>query len=308
MSRQNEQQNTRWLLAAMAAPVTQAASSCSWLVALSVGFLCLGISFGLDALSIGEEKSKLLSGIQWLWMLLIVSEFLHWTMLCWPNYRNYHAVPLTILVLAALSLAKGSANAASVGSILLYMLIFLLGAVLFSGIKEIKLENMGFQWEMQTAYYVVAMMVPVMASGTVKTTRKHSILVYAVAVALITCGVLSPERVGKMNAPFYEMSRSISLLGVGQRFESLVAAGMTLGYFALISFLLNISSNMWDPGKMKRSIWISACFTGLVFLSGMRMNSRLLALGTIAVWVILPILEKIVKIMKIPLDKRQKRW
>ena len=136
----------------MAAPVIQAASNCSWIAALVIGLVCTAIVYGMEKLETGVGRTKLLAGIQWLWMLLIVSEFLHWIMLCWPNHDNYHAVPLIVLVLAAFSLSKGRRRAANVAGVLFWGLIFLLGAVLISGIKEVKLENLKLQWKMQTAY------------------------------------------------------------------------------------------------------------------------------------------------------------
>jgi len=300
----SKREDSRYLLGAMAAPVTQAASNCSWLVALSVGTLCMAIALGLEKLEVGNARTRFLAAVQWLWMLLVISEFLHWTMLCWPNHKNYYVVPLLILLLAAVSASKGREAAARAVGILFWVLAALLGTVLLSGIKEIKLENLMTQWKMQTAYLVLVMLIPVMGIGIGKTKQKKDIVIYGWTVAAVTSGVLSLGLIERMHAPFYEMSKSLSLLGVGQRFESLVAAAMTMGYFALTSYLLTISANAWDGGvRTKRSVWISAAFSALVFLSGMRMNSRLLALGSLAIWALFPMVEKISKNRNFSLDK-----
>ena len=108
----------------------------------------------------------------------------------------------------------------------------------------------------------------------------------------------------KTKAPFYEMARAMSFLGTAERFESVVAAGMTLGYFVLITLLLRSTANAWESRKNRKvGIWVSAAFIALVFISGMRMNSRLLAVGTVLVWVVLPVLEKIARNIKKPIDK-----
>ena len=303
-----EKLHTRWLLAAMAAPLTQAASNCSWTAALTLVALGLGISWGLDRVQAGGTRWKITGAIQWLWMLLVVAEFLHWIMLCWPGYSDYRGAPLILLVLSALSAAKGEENCARTGSVLLWIIAFLLGAVLISGIKEIEWQNLKPQWRMQTAYLSFVMLLPAMGTG-MGTAKRNSLLIYGLLVSLVTTGFMSMPLIEKMHAPFYKMSESISFLGVGKRFESLAAVGMTLGYFALVSYLLRVMAKAWEMGKsQRRSVWISAVFCGLVFVSGMRLNSRLLTLGTLVIWVAIPALEIISKKPKFPIDKSHSTW
>lgn len=288
----------------MIAPVIQAASNCSWVSALVIGFLCAVILCGMQSLHAGAVKTKLFLGIQWLWMLLIVSEFLHWIMLCWPNYGNYHVAPLLVLALAAYSLGKGRESACRVAGVLFWVVALLLGAVLFSGLREIEPENLKPRWKMQTAYYVVVMLIPAMAPEKESDTIQWKNAIFGTLVSVITTGVLSLAYIEKTKAPFYEMARAMSILGTAERFESLVAAGMTLGYFVLITLLLRSTANAWENRKNRKvGIWVSAAFIALVFISGMRMNSRLLAVGTVLVWVVLPVLEKIARNIKKPIDK-----
>lgn len=304
MFKLSEKLHTRWLLVAMAAPVAQAASNCSWPAAIIISTLCLGICAGLEKLGTGEVQTRWLGAIQWLWMLLVISEFLHWIMLYWPNYGNYHTAPLILLTLAGLSVTKGAEKSARAAGVLLWVIALLLGTILLSGIQEIEWKNLQPQWQMQTAYFIVVMLIPAMGVGLSRTKGKYAILLYSTLVSVITTGVMSVVLIEQMSAPFYEMSKSISFLGVGRRFEGLAAMGITIGYFALLAYLLTVTANAWEMGRrQKRSVWISALFSALVFLSGMRMNSRLLAIGTLVVWVVFPTIQKIIKIKKIPLDK-----
>lgn len=258
----------------------------------------------MERLELCGTKGKILAALQWLWMLIVVSEFLHWIMLCWPDHRNYYVVPLAILLLAACSLQKGRKSTINAAGVLFWVIAFLVGAVLISGIREIRWENLKPRWKMQTAYYVVVMLIPVMAQGMKPRFGNWKIPTLGIVVSVIISGVLSLQYVAKLSAPFYEMSRSLSLLGIGERFESLCAVGMTLGYFALMTYLLNITASLWGRCNQKRQgIWVSAAFVGMVFLSGMRMNSRLLAVGTLGIWVLLPTFEKITKNIKKPIDK-----
>lgn len=224
-------------------------------------------------------------------------------MLYWPDYSSYHGAPLILLVLAALSSTKGKENCARAGSILLGVMAVLFGAVLISGLKQMEWSNLKPEWQIQTANLIVVMLIPAMGTGLGRT-KKTGLLVYALLVSVVTTGVMSFGLIKTMHAPFYEMSKSISLLGIGKRFESLAAVGMTIGCFVLTSYLLRVMAQAWDRGKLEsRSIWISAVFSGLIFISGMRLNSRLLAVGTAVIWVLFPIVEKISKKLKIPIDK-----
>lgn len=304
----NKKGSSRWLMAAMAAPLTQAASNCSWITALIVAVSCLAVTKGLCKLEVGLPQTRFLAAVQWLWMLLVISEFLHWTMLYWPNHKNYYAVPLTILALAANAAAQGWEIVKRSSGILYWILTALFGVILLSGMKEVKLENITFQWQMQTAYLVVVLLIPAVGASLERIDGK-AILIYTVITAFVTMGVLSAGMVSRYHAPFYEMSRSISILSFGRRFESLVAAGMTLGYYTLMTYFLTLAANNWEKGRrIKRGIWISCIFSALIFLSGMRLNSRLLAVGCIAIWVVFPGLEKILKKSKISLDKNGMTW
>lgn len=295
--------NARWILAAMAAPLTQAASNCSWPAVLTVTILSGLVTYGMERLEIAETKNRVFGAVQWLWMLLVISEFMHWCMFCWPEHRNYHALPLVLLALSAFAVTKGKERTATIGLVLFWFLAVILGAILLTGIKEVKLKNLKPEWRMQTAHLVTVMFIPAMGKLRPAENRIR-IIGYALAVSLVTTGVMTIELIQQLDAPFYEMSRSLTFLGGGLRFESLISAGLTLGYYILLTYLVTVTADAWEMGKRhNRGIWISAAFAALVFISGMRLNSRILAVGTMAVWVILPALEKTSKMIKKGIDK-----
>lgn len=292
-------QYTPWLLGAVTAPVIQAASNCSWPVVLAVGTLCLGIALGMEHLGITRLSEGWIGAIQWLWMLLVMGEYLHWIMYCWPFHDSYHVLPLTMLALAAVTLRGGWERTSRTAGILLWFLVGLLGAVLLSAMPQVKPENLYPDWKMQTAHLVPVMLLPVMGLGIGTAGKKQWILYGGLGVSAITTGVLTSECIRTMEAPFYEMSRSLKLLGIGQRFESLVAALMLLGYYVLLTFLLAVTANAWGTkAKGNREVWVSALFVGMIFCSGMRLNSRLLAAGTLVIWAVLPILKNFPKFEK----------
>lgn len=299
-----EKEHTLWLTAALLSPVTHTASGCSWVAVAAVAILCMSIHYAMAKIAVSGESGRWLGALQWLWMLLVISEFMHWTKLCWPGDGTEAVIPLTLLLLAAYTVAKGKTSASRAGSTMRWPVLILFGAVLLSGVKEVQLKNLKPQWQMQTANLITAMLIPAMGAGYGSWKGKGRTVLYAVAVSAVCTGVLSLNYIRGCNAPFYELGRSVTLLGIGQRFESLVAAGMTLGYYVLFTYLIGITAKSWEPeGRRNRSIWISALFVAAVFVSGMRLNSRLLAVGNLAVWVLFPVLKNIAKKMKKPIDK-----
>lgn len=281
----------------MAAPLSQTAAGNSWISVALVGGISLAVCWGAEWIGAKAMPGRWLCAVQWFWLSLIIAEMLHWTMLCWPDYESYHAVPITLLLLAAWASAKGKTQIARAGNVLLWFLIFLFGAVLLPGVKEVKAENLYPAWYMRDAHLVTVLLIPAIGMGMSEKKKigtKGKILTTAVVFATVTTGVLSLETARNTAAPFYELSRSLRLLGIAERFESLVAAGMTMGYFVLLSYLLSTSANtteMLKEGKGSWGVWSSAVFSGLFFLSGFRLDSTVLALGTILTWVVLPVLN-----------------
>lgn len=276
----------------MAAPLAQTASACSWLAVLMVGIVCLGICWGLER--IGARASAWLVVVQWFWLSLVAAEFLHWTMYCWPDYQSYHAVPMALLVLAGWLAAKGKSQASRAGNAMFWLLVILFGAVLLSGGKEVRWENVHSGLRMQNAHLITVMLIPAMGIGVKESGRKGVILALGVMLAFVTTGVLGAYGAEKSDCAFYELGRSMKLLGFADRFESLVAAGMTLGYFVLLSFLLSTcaqGAEQIKTGEGALGVWSNAVLTALWFVWGFRLSSTVLALGTILTWVVLPALN-----------------
>ena len=112
---------------------------------------------------------------------------------------------------------------------------------------------------------------------------------------MVTVGVLSASVASSIWDPFYEMSRSLSLLGVAKRFEAVVSAGMTVGWFALISLLLTVSGKYFEKiveGKGRLGIWVCGVVSVIWLLCGLHIPAwMLLSVGTVF-WVVTPLLTQ----------------
>lgn len=283
-----EKQSSAWLAAALAAPLVQTASGCSWPAALAVGSVCLLTCWALGKYIALPDRWILI--LQCLWACIIMSELLHWSTYCWPTHKSEWAVPLTLLLLAAWAVNGGRGRAARVGCVLLWPLALLLGAVLLSGIPDVKSQNLKPTWQMPDAHLIMVMLLPALCRPG---ERKRNgwlltkLMLFALVTSIVTAGVLSPAVSSNITAPVYELSRSLSLFGIAERFESLIAAAMTLGYFSVLTYLLSIAESAW---KGKKGLWGSVVVIGLLFLCNLRADSRILAIGSILIWLVLPVI------------------
>ena len=283
-----------WLPAAMAAPLAQTAADGSLPAVLAVGAVCLGICRCLERLD--ARPSLWLWAVQWFWLSPVLAEFLRWTTYCWTTHEDKFGVPLILLALAAWLAAKGQSRADRACSVLFWLLAFLFGAVLLSGVREVEFRNLYPQWRLENADLAMVFLIPAMGLSlkSKPTGGKLRILVFSLATAAVTIGVLGSSAAKDADCAFYELSRSISLLGVADRFESLVAAGMTLGYFVLLTYLLSAcreGAEQIRGGKGAWGVWSNAALTAVWFLLDFRLSGTVLTMGSLLTWAVLPALN-----------------
>lgn len=125
-------------------------------------------------------------------------------------------------------------------------------------------------------------------------------------VSLLTAGVLSQAVAVHTQGAFFEMIRGISILGVAERFEAVVAAAMTLGWFCLLSLLLTGAGHLGEtlhPGWGRPTVWLTtlAAALGLPWARGV--SPWLSALGALVLWCLLPLLAR----KSEPVEKKKKK-
>lgn len=279
-----------WFLTALAVPVLQAASGCSWLTALGLGILCLGISLGLESLGVPEVKWLL--GIQWVWMIVILSAVLGWSVDCWS--MDSLVVPGTLLLLAAWSASSGEEQCMRAGNILRFFIVALLGAVLLSGLWDIKTGNLRPNWRMDNTDLVTVLLLPAagMGMGGKGAGQKIFLMALTLASSTIVTGVLSGPYAAEQTSAFYELSKSVRLLGTAERFESLAAAGMTLGYYVFAGWSLSLCGRWAEAVTKKKTswmVWVSAAAAFVGFYIKWQKNNIFIPLGTVIVFVFVPL-------------------
>lgn len=284
-----------WLLVAVSAPLVQVAGRDGWLPVLATSAIACGLwllvlRFG------GNPKGKWHSIFQCLWLCVILSQFLRWSVTVWPTGNAYPVVPMVLLLLAAAAAGKGVAASSSVGSILFWVLLLLYGCILFSGGRDLQVSWMLPQWHLPSPTLGLVLLVPA-AAGLLPVKKSNpwwiwSIAAFASAVSLWTIGSLSFGISRQMAWPFYHAAKSVHVLGVAERLEAFVSVASTLGYFALYSLLLNAAGAQGEKIKQaykKPAIITVATIAGVLTVFP-PIPPEILGIGSLLAWVLLPLL------------------
>ena len=285
-----EKNKTVWFLTALAVPVLQAASGCSWLTSAVLGILCLGVCAGVEAMDVPE--TKWLSAVQWVWMTVILCTAMRWTLFCWPS--DSPVIPGTLLLLAAWTAADGEEQSLRAGNLLRFSLIALLGAVLLSGVWDMRGENLRPNWRMDNADLVTVLLLPAagVCLGSKGVGTKLFLLALAIAVSAVVTGVLSGPFAAVQASAIYELSKSVRLLGVAERFESLAAAGMTLGYYVFACWCINLCGK-WGKtvtgAERAWPVWLTAVAAFAGFFLKLPKTGSFVPAGTVIMFVFVPL-------------------
>ena len=113
----------------------------------------------------------------------------------------------------------------------------------------------------------------------------------AVAGALLIYGTMGTEVAKTAPNSFYEFSKGVTLLGVAERFESLVACALTGGLFAFLVLILSAIHHLAEKNftrVAKWSVWICA-FAAAGVMCILPNNDYWVAVGGVIFWGFLPV-------------------
>ena len=287
-----------WIIGGISAPLAYLAGHDSWLVVLTVGVVCSA----LCRLVLWSADRQGASGrwyciIQAVWLAVISREIAEWTAQCWPTGAGFPVVPLTLLVLATFAAWDGAERASRAGSVLFWFLALLYGIILASGVQNIKFSYLLPDMDLPSPMLIVAFLLPAVAAFLPCEERGSSaglagIVVFAVAVSVLTSGTLSLQVAQASSLPVYEFSKSLSLFGVAERFEAFVSVALTIGFFSLHSFLLSAAGHLTEcalPGKGRAGVLVTAVLAGGLMLLSPKIPELILVCFSIFLWGVLPL-------------------
>jgi len=258
-----------WLCAALIPTLLQLAAGIGWPTAAVITVVCCGVVFAVWKWG-KSPKQPVLAVLLYLYVIVLLWSLLPNAAFSWPG-DNYPAVPLILLALAAWSANKGADAAARVGCVLFWFVLLIYLAVLASGTSEIKYrwlypELSSDPWAAVALLLVPCTTLTLRKEGRGWTPRLLLPGIFLLAGAAVTAGILSPELAKVLPDTFYTAVRSLNLLGIAQRFEAVLSAGMTVGWFSLFAVLLSSAAGYAEcikPQWGKMGLWVSAVLSAL---------------------------------------------
>lgn len=291
-------QLTAWLAAGLIPTTVQLVAGGSWLSALLaviISLLCIWLRWTFGA----EPTGKLFSCLQWFVLIAVMIAACRHAEQSWPG-GAHPVVGIVLLGLAVWSVQKGTSAAARVGSVLFWFVLVLYLILFGAGMKDVRIKWLQPTTGNVDAFGCVLLLTP--AAAAIHLYNKEGIKprllligMFAVVATALTAGVLSPQvAVNKENA-FYEMTRSLNLLGQARRFEAVLSAGMTTAWFALLSLYLSLCkqySEMIHTGWGGKGSIAAALVVAVAVLCDLHIPGILLLILAAIFWVLVPLLTQ----------------
>lgn len=275
-----------WTAAAAWAPFAWFLGSNGWGWSLAWGLAC-GALLILGARRGPARLPRILAAAEWCFLALVLSWAAPYTARCWLTAERTAAFPLVLLVLGAL----GAGGAGRRAGAALFPIIALLALVL-AAFAAPEVQPRWLSPGAGTPGAVIPFLLP--GAALLLPGQKKSPLPWALglapagaAVSALACGILSPAAAERTPGAFFHMARGISILGVAERFEAIVAAGLTLSWFCLLCLLLSAAGEMAESvhrGWKKPGTWLAAACA----MIPIPINPWLMAGLAVGLWYVVP--------------------
>lgn len=290
------------MAAALSAPIAQFFGSFSWiwtlLIGVAAGILWLCVE---HATAHGRRDWKPITVLQIVFLIFAAGIAASWSGACWITAKHTWVIPIILLALAACAAEGGCQTGARCGAVLFWFLAGMFLLLCAFALPDVKMEWLApAAIGNENAGIAVAVLLLPAAAAMLPREKESRPWPWAVGLVLcaailsaVTVGVLSPAVAEKTSGAFFEMVRGIRIFGVAERFEAIVAAAMTLGWFCLLSLLLTVTGHMAETlheGWGKPGVWFSAVLAGVVSLWGRNAPAWPFALGALVLWYLFPTL------------------
>lgn len=289
-----------WLFAGMTAPLTLFAGGMAWQSVALMTVICLAVCYVVNRADI--SPAKWLCATELVWLVVVLAALGRCISVSWPSGNVFPAVPLTLLLLGALSAGKGTKAAGRVGSVIFWLLALMYSVVVAAGLGNIEVKELAAYDRGLDLRLASVLLLPCLAvwlkrgGGSVPLGSLAGIGGWSVLVSVMVTGGLSLRVAMDAEMPLYQWLEGLNVLGVLQRFESLVSAALTMSWFSTISFVLSVAGSLADrikEGSYGKGVWCVSGVAGIAMVQNVAIMPEVAAFCAVFMWVITPLLAAV---------------
>lgn len=300
---QNELQGTQfraWLLAATVPAIFSIIGHSSWVTVLLLTIVCGGISASIAA----ARKTKIprwLCLLEILWQTVLLGRLAGESIACWEDAKAFPFIPVVLLAVSALAAQNGAIRAGRMGAILVWLILPVLGIVVVAGTLDAQWSWVRREITSPDGLLITLLLTPCLGFFLPQrqNTKSYGVCIalgiLAVIAAVVTDAILGADVA--VNAPnsLYEFSKSVTVFGVAERFEALIACVITGGWFSLFTMILCTIYQLGVKISSQAAKWLVwACASIAVGLMCILPKATLwMGVGSLIFWGLIPALTQI---------------
>lgn len=289
-----------WLLAATVGPILSVVGRNGWLTVLPAAIVCGILCF--CALSCRKnDLPRWLCVLELSWLMVFLAVIAKDSATCWANSDGFPVIPIVLLLLSAFAAKHGACRSGRIGATLVWFVVPVLGVVFLAGIADAEPQWIRPDIELPDATLIGVLLTPCLflflGEDKCKSARWITVWIGLIAIAgsLLLDAVIGPEDATKAPNGFYELSKSLNLFGVAERFEALIACVLTISWFAFFTLILSTAYQLTKkilPMLAKWSVWIVVVISG-VLMCILPARNEWTAVLTLIFWGFIPALTQV---------------
>lgn len=298
-------QLSAWTLVATVGPILSIVGRDGWLTVLLVALGCAVLC--LSALACQPNNMpRWLCVLELVWLIVFMGSIAKNSAACWENANAFPAIPIILLAVAAFAAYRGATGCVRMGATLVWLVIPVLGTVFLAGTADINPDWIRTDVQIPDGILIGLLLIPCLHLFLNEDSRKSSkwlpVIIGAIAVggSVLLDAVLGPKDAIEASNGFYELSKSVNLFGVAERFEALIACGLTLSWFALFAIVLSAAYQLAEkiiPRAAKWCVWATAVLSALIMCI-LPNKADWMGVGSLIFWVFLPVLTQGIGVKK----------
>lgn len=285
-----------WLLVATVPAILSTAGRNGWFTVSLTAVVCIILSICILACN-KKELPRWLCVLELLWLTVLLGGVAATSVTCWAGVDTPSWVPVILLAVAALAARNGGVRAGRTGAVLAWFVLPVLAVVFLAGTTDRNWAWVRREMEVPDGSIIIWLLLPCLSIflPQEKSKKQYGLCialgVVAIVASIIIDSVLGAEVARSAPNSFYEFSKGITLFGVAERFEALVASALTGGWFALFIIILSAAYHLTKqifPSRAKWSVLLCAIIAaGLMCI--LPKTSNWMAVGCLIFWGFLPV-------------------